>query len=360
MMNIYKPNHVSPPGETLLETLDALEMTQVDLAVRIGKSVKTINEIIKGKAPITPETALQLELVLKTPASFWNNREKNYREFLARKSAENRFKSQVSWLRKFPISTMVDYNWLPIGNTDIERVESLLAFFGLNHRMHWGRIYRNVKVTYRKAYQGEINFNSLTAWLRKGQLMAHEVKCRPFNLKKFLEALQAIRALTMKKAEEFYPEMQSLCSEAGVAVVFTRELPKLNVCGATRWLTPEKAMIQLSLIYKTNDQVWFTFFHEAGHITLHGKKNVFVDGIDKMDNQKEDEANRFAEDLLLPPKELSNFLDKADLTDVESIRQFAFSQGISPGIVLGRLQHEKKIPHDKFSGELKTKFAWAK
>jgi len=64
----YQPDVVSPPGETLEETLEALGMTQAELAARAGRPKKTINEIIRGKAAITHETALQFERVLGVPA----------------------------------------------------------------------------------------------------------------------------------------------------------------------------------------------------------------------------------------------------------------------------------------------------
>lgn len=84
IQNQYIPDTVSPPGETLLDTIEALSMTQANLAEWTGRSKKRINEIIKGKTPITPKMAVDLERVLGVPASFWNNRERNYRENLAR------------------------------------------------------------------------------------------------------------------------------------------------------------------------------------------------------------------------------------------------------------------------------------
>ncbi len=80
--NKYKPDSISPPGETLLETLEALGMTQAHLAERTGQSKKTIKEIMKGKSPISPGIATELEHVLGVPAVFWNNRERLYRENL--------------------------------------------------------------------------------------------------------------------------------------------------------------------------------------------------------------------------------------------------------------------------------------
>ena len=88
IQNEYMPESVSPPGETLQELLEEKGMTQAELAQRMGRPKKTINEIVKGKAEITPDTSLQLERVLGVPSSFWNNRERAYRESLARKKEE--------------------------------------------------------------------------------------------------------------------------------------------------------------------------------------------------------------------------------------------------------------------------------
>ncbi len=84
MANAYVPDTVSSPGETILETIEALGMSQVDLAERMGWTPKTVNELIKGKIILTPQTALQLEQILGVPAAFWMNREQHYREYLAR------------------------------------------------------------------------------------------------------------------------------------------------------------------------------------------------------------------------------------------------------------------------------------
>lgn len=81
--NQYTPDYVSPPGETLQEMLEERGMSQTELAIRTNIPIKTINEIINGKAAITPETALQFERVLGAAVSFWNNRERHYREALA-------------------------------------------------------------------------------------------------------------------------------------------------------------------------------------------------------------------------------------------------------------------------------------
>ena|SRR5579872_2168100 len=129
--NEYKPDVISPPGDTLLETLEKIGMTQMELAERTGRPLKTINEIIKGKAAITPETALQLERVLGIPARFWNNRERHYREYLAHREEEERLTQQTDWMREVPVTAMVKLGWTQKRATAVEQAREVLNFFGV-------------------------------------------------------------------------------------------------------------------------------------------------------------------------------------------------------------------------------------
>src|SRR5216117_4117994 len=99
----YSPDYAVPPGDTLLEVIESLGITQAELAERTGRPKKTINEIIQGKAAITPETALQLERVLGVHASFWNNLERGYREALARNNERPQLAQHLSWIDSFPL-----------------------------------------------------------------------------------------------------------------------------------------------------------------------------------------------------------------------------------------------------------------
>jgi addiction module HigA family antidote len=82
--NSFSPNYAVPPGETLGETLNALGMTQAELGRRTGQSHKLIKEIVSGKKAISAEMAFKLDHVLKVPASFWINLEKNYQKTITR------------------------------------------------------------------------------------------------------------------------------------------------------------------------------------------------------------------------------------------------------------------------------------
>jgi HTH-type transcriptional regulator / antitoxin HigA len=73
------PDVAIPPGEYLLEEIEARNLSQKELARRMGRPPNTINEIINGKKAITAETALRLEEVMpEIPARFWLNLETDF------------------------------------------------------------------------------------------------------------------------------------------------------------------------------------------------------------------------------------------------------------------------------------------
>lgn len=354
--NQYNPDFVTPPGETLLETLEVIGMSQAEFAERTGRPKKTINEIIHGKAMITPETALQFEKVLGVPASFWINREQNYREWLAREQERAKLKQYLSWIDKFPIKEMIHLGWIKQRDEPIDKLNELLRFFGIASPQQWEAVINDFSLAFRRSPAYEAEPEIIAAWLRKGEIEAQNIDCEPFDADTFRKALDEIRLLTNETPELSIPRTIELSARAGVAVVFVHELHKLRTHGVTRWLNPNKALMQLCLLYKTDDQLWFTFFHEAGHILLHGKRDIFLEE-DNETNDKEDEANHFAADLLIPPNEYRNLHPRGNYFSKAEICEFAKQLGIAPGIVVGRLQHDGRIPM-KNCNDLKRKLFW--
>lgn len=69
---------LSPPGDTLLETIEHLGISPAELAEKLCRPLVFVNEIIKGKASITEEVAQELEKLLGISTSFWLERERRY------------------------------------------------------------------------------------------------------------------------------------------------------------------------------------------------------------------------------------------------------------------------------------------
>ncbi len=347
--NEYVPDVVSAPGETLADALAALGMTQKEFAKRTGKAEKTISEIVNGKAPITPDAALEFERVLGVPAAFWNNRERHYQEFCARERESARLDKRLDWLRQVPVKQMAEWGWLRRLDDAVDQLREVLSFFGVASVEAWEKSWRGPYpvADFRSSPAFEKNPLAVAAWLRRGETLAEEMDCEPYDARGFRTVLGLARDLTLEDPSLAFEKLTSMCSECGVAVVFVPELPATRLSGAARRIEKRtKALIQLSFRHKTVDHLWFSFFHEAGHILRHGKTEVFVDEDDRADGGvKEEEANRFAEDALIRRARYRQFVAQHPRPSKSAIQAFAREVGIAPGIVVGRLQHDGKLAY---------------
>jgi len=354
--NQYNPDYVIHPGEILEETLEARNIKKSTFAKKCGISAKTVSLIIHGQASITSEMAIKFERVLGNSASLWINLNTDYELMMARKADQLKLKSALAWVKNFPVKKLVEYGLLPKKQSQLDTLSNLLQFFGVGNIEAWNKYYQHQNLTYRKSPTFKGNLHSIAAWVRIGEKLANPIDCSPFSKARFKKTLNLIRKITTETSD-FQEKITKLCQKAGIALVFVPELPKAHISGVTKWLTPDKAMIILSLRHKVEDHLWFTFFHEAAHILLHGKTEVFIDDQSQSKSEKEQEADNFASNILIPPKQLEQYLLKKRITQA-TICEFAQEIDISPGVLVGRLQHDKHIPFNRFN-LLKRKFNFA-
>lgn len=341
---------ISHPGETLIDTINAKNISQSELASRMGRPIKTINEIIQGKTAITPETAIQLERVLGISAEFWIEREQNYRLELAEIAETETLLEKSQWLQNFPLLSMKKLGWIDYSKNEvIEQFNAVLSFFSVSSVDAYHSHYEIEvsEVAFRMINTGDKNKHNVNAWLRKGEIQANELPTIEFDANKFKSALDSIKTIMANHPDDFFEQLQGICLQAGVKVVHTPCLPKTMLHGSTRWVN-NTAIIQLSNQYKRNDVFWFTFFHEAGHILKHGKKDVFVEGLDYTAEglKKEEEANEFATKYTFSDKEEKILMAEiGNQTDqVAYINSYANKIKTHPAQIIGQLAR-KKILH---------------
>ena len=330
----FEPDYAIPPGETLREVMESLGMSQKELARRTDLTVQSLNRIFKGMQPITYETANRLELATGVPATMWNNLEAQYREQLARIHERERLQDDLDWLKEIPVAELVKRGVLPRPKDTVEQLREVLKFYGVSSVEAWRRIWEAPAVAARRSPCFESKRGPASAWIRLGELQARAINCQTFDKVRFKKALTQIRYLTREPAHVFEPEMKRLCAESGVAVALVREMKKVPWNGATKWLTPHKAMILLCLRGRGEDKFWFSFFHEAGHVLHDSKKDLLInDG--SQDDPREKQANDFAAESLIPSKyddAIRRIRSKAEIV------QMADLLGIATGIVAGRYQ----------------------
>jgi len=356
----YEPDTAVAPGEILGELLQARQMTQRELAERLGMTTKAISQLMTGKMGLSQDTALKLERVVGVDASFWNNLESHYKEWQARKAEAERLEEQRSFLKSFPYKEMVKRGWLQDASTVAEKLRELLNFFQVADPDAWQQHWGNARLAaFRKTNAKNVSEYATAAWLRAGEVAAEQIEISAYNSRKFRNALDVIRELIPDPPADFSAQMMMLCAQAGVALVLMPQMPKTGISGATRWVH-KKPIIQLTLRHKSEDLFWFAFFHEAAHILLHGRTEAFWKGIEPEDEawrQKEDEADQFAGDLLIPPELWTEFIACNDNFYPETITEFARRAGTAPGVVVGRLQKEGLLRYE-FNNHLKRRFDW--
>ena len=354
----YQPDYAVPPGWVVEEHLQSQNLSPAELARRCGRSAKLISEIITGKAPIEPRTALQFEKVLGLDASIWLGIEARYQLHRAREVEAREAEGVTSWVRTLPLRELVRRGAVDKPASDSDAVSKLLSFFGVASVEAWHMKYYRMSVAYRHSPSFESDKSALATWLRLGELEAGQQECADYREVQFRRALREMCRLTQTPLGEALEKVQQLCNESGVALALVKPLPKTALSGAAWWLTPRKAVVQLSARHKTDDHLWFSLFHEAAHILMHSKKRVFIDGTQANEEPTdiETEANQWAANFLIPPNAWKQFVT-SDSYDESSVRQFAEEQGIAPGIVVGRLQHEKHLPWNQLN-TLKVRLKW--
>ena len=361
---VYEPDYKISPGEHLLDALRQLGISQAELAARTGLSAKHINQIIKGAATLTPETAMQLDLATGTPARQWLTYEAIYRSRIAADTVRSKLPEWYEWLSNFNVRELHKRGILKRSDTRDEQVEAMLRFFGISDPSGWSRVWEPGFTSFRRSPAFRPSQSATTVWLRIGQLKAIERQTGEYDARRLRKLLPRLRQLARNEPSEFLREVPELMALVGVAVVYAAELKGCRASGATWWASPTKAVIFLSNRWKREDRFWFSLFHEIGHVLLHAKRNTFLD--EQRDNDQgglpwrppdpvgmptkdtpisgdtswlEREADKFAANVLVPPQDAQHLEGIRSYQDVERV---ALALGVSPGIVAGRWQHDHK------------------
>ena len=352
-----------PPGEYLEEVIAELDMSKDELARRMRRPPAKLSAVFKGEKAITPDTALQLEKVVGVPAHIWLGLESEYRLTLARRQSEaelERLKEESKLTTAYCYGRLAKLGLVMPTTKPLVRVAELQRFFGVASLAAIPEV-RRYQAAFRQGATGRRRRSpeALAAWLRLGELEARRQDCDAFDRTRLEESLPALRALTMQPPEVFEPALSSLLARAGVALAICPHFPGTRVHGATFWPGRSKAALMITIRGAWADVFWFSLFHELGHLLLHGRRDVILedDDADPAARQREDEADDFAGDVLIPPGDYRRFLGAGGYSKA-AIEAFAGEIGTDSGVVVGRLQHDRRLEHERCNA-LRTRFTWA-
>lgn len=304
---------VVAPGEFLQEKLDEMNMDVNEFASRIGYTAKTVNEILKAKCAITAEMAFNLEYATGIPASFWLTAQRKYEQDLMRKQIKATLGDKSIWRNSLPLSELKPRQWVEDIDNKEDNISPLLRFFGVSSPKAWENYYckASLKVAFRISLAEAQDPYAASVWLRRGEILADAIKMEKQNDKKqrivikkalpqFIELASAYGSKsTMGKPgeiDEGMVKLQELGASLGMKILYVQNFKSAPIHGMARWYR-DIPVIQLHDRFKDRKAFWFTFFHELGHIILHGKKDIFIKNMyhGNKNPLKDEEANMFAQ-----------------------------------------------------------------
>ena len=365
----FQPDWASAPGDTIFDILRERDISEAGFASLMGLTTEDTNELLLGQSTVTITVARQLVRTLGSSVEFWMSRDYQYRQ-----DAKRLHEGEEAWLRQLPLGDMIKFGWLSPPPHPSEELAACLRFFAASSVPEWGKKYGNLQemATFMSTPTFDSRHGAVAAWLRQGEVEAEEIECKSWQAERFQKSLSRIRSLTRQKdPNRFIPTLQKACSENGVAVVIVRSPTGCRASGATRFISNDKAILQLSFRYLTDDHFWFTFFHEAGHLIRHGERHFFsaaleghghwiieapeAPSVEVPVTEEEREANQFAADTLIPREFQPELLEIP--VEGREVMRFSYRVGVSPGIIVGQLQHLGRVGYDQLN-ELKRRFVW--
>lgn len=354
----YKELMAFHPGYYIAEVIEDMGISQAEFATRLGTTPKTLSTLINGQISLSNDLAMKLSAMLGTSAEVWLNLQKGFDEKKIEIQAAKDKDEQVE------IVNLIDYSFfekvagLPPTKDISERIGNLCKYLRVANLKIL--LHPDFLVNFRTGvsdFQIKNMINS-RAWLQTAINCSQGIQTQRFNAEKLKSYLPELRSMTVQKPEVFMPRMREIFADCGVAFVLLPTLKNSGVNGAVKWISNERVVLAINNRRLYADVFWFSLFHEIRHVLQQKVKTVFVSCKEKemmeINSALEDDADKFARDFLIPRVAMQKFNPSNYITDAEIV-SFAESIGIHPGIVVGRLQHDKLI-HPSRCAKLKEKY----
>lgn len=345
------PRWASAPGDTIRRVLSSRGLSEEDLADALAMSDPDARRLLNGERAITDDLAQPLSALLGSTPSFWMTREQQYRESLTWLEADD-------LVLRTPVSEMVEGGWIGAVDNWKAQAKVLLDFYGVGDVSEWRSVWgpRLTHTHYRESAAFESSDMAIAAWLRQVDVKAEDMKVAPWSSSRLRAVLPELRALTkVPDPGRSVPLMQALLASAGVAVVLLPAIQGNRLSGAASVLSDGRRVIGLTGRHLAEDHLWFTVFHEIGHLLLHSREENFLDVFeDEEESAAEVEANAFARKTLLPHGTEDLISLRAIGPTKRQVIAFASAAGVSPGIVVGQLHHQGALRYNQLRNLIRS------
>lgn len=355
----YKDFMAFHPGYYVAEVIEDMGISQAEFAARMGTTAKTLSTLINGQINLSNDLAKKLSAMLGTSVDVWLDLQKGFDQKLIQIENAKDLDAQAEIIKQINYPFFVAVACLPETKNNYEKISNLCKYLMVSNLGILAQ--PDFLVNFRSGisnFQTKNTINS-RAWIQTAINCSKSIDTEPFDANRLKKHLPELRSMTVQKPEDFIPKMKEIFARYGVAFILLPHLKNSGVNGAVKWVSSDRVVLAMNYRGAHADKFWFSLFHEIKHVLQQKIKTVFVsyNESERMDADSalEQEADTFAADYLIPPAELRKFAP-TNYTSDDEIVAFARLIGIHPGIVAGRLQHDKIIPLNRCA-KLKEKYS---
>lgn len=354
----YKNIMAFHPGYYVAEVIEDMEITQEEFATRLGTTPKTVSKLLSGQINLSNDLAQKLSIMLGTSIEVWLNLQKIYDQKKLEIEKEKVIDEQTTIIDLIEYKFFVDNGFLAPVRKSEEKIINLCSYLKVANLSAFRE--RDFLVNFRTGVSQVQAKNLINAqiWIQTAMNIAKETQVKVFNAELLRNYIPVIRQMTMQPPEIFIPRLREIFCECGVYFILLPHLKNSGINGAVRWVGAEKVILAMNDRRSYADTFWFSLFHEIKHVLQQKLKTTFISAsIQEMmqtDENFEQEADAFAQEVLIPKEEYLKFAVKSYYSDAEIVA-FAQSIGIHTGIVIGRMQHDGYIAQNRFC-QLKEKY----
>ncbi|HEY7809765.1 MAG TPA: ImmA/IrrE family metallo-endopeptidase [Allosphingosinicella sp.] len=333
-MKEFTPAEVFPPGEYLMDELEARGWTQAEFAEIIRRPARLVSEVVAGKRAITPETARDFSAALGTSAQFWLGLEATYQSSRLA-PADEAIAREAQLRERFPVRELIKRGWIE-GSKSLDVLEArILKFFDIPS------IEAPVALAHAAKRSGGTDISMLQiAWLRRVLNLAKVPVQSAYSADRLRAILGDLEALMGEP--EGIRHVPRILNSCGVRFVIVEPIAGSKIDGACLWLDDKSPVVALSLRLDRIDNFWFVLRHEIEHILRgDGKDTPIVDNTEEEDTELECEiaANAAAANFCVPQTKIADFIARIDpFFSDERVRGFAKLVRRHTGIVVGQLR----------------------
>lgn len=337
----YRDQVAFHPGYYIKEIIEECGLSQEDFAKRLNTTPKNLSLLVRGEQSLSVDIAVKLSRMLGTSTEYWLNLQNAFDCFLTDIRYEKELELEKQILKCLGYKYFRDFYMLPnLPRKMEEQVKQVRQFLKV------------ATLSVLKEPDVAVNFRSSTGFSEDNLIRANamvqiainraaEYKAPKYDKKKFREAAARAIALTSKH-DGFYQTLHQDFLQAGVILEVLPNIQGSKVNGASKKVG-SNVMLMISDRRLYSDTFWFTLYHEIGHI-LNGDYGATVEDVEGKEKVREDLADQYAAEMLIPAEKYSDFLRKNDFSE-KAIRDFASSINRDPGIVYGRLTYEGLISY---------------